>query len=228
MSGNDVSVSTSLQIPVYGVDAMSGKVGKSAGIHRANPDGSINNNVGSTIGTGKYQTTPTINLGRNAMEIWGNSKNQLISMLDKFIFFVLLLGITSHACSQNNEKILYMLPDDVEVQASNYIKRVSKQQEYLFYFVLNKKPDTTYRLDIVHYKAESSKGLIYWVKSTNRHVVVNQERYPLLLDYDYLFSTKQPSNIGNYGEREGQILITMPIHVGFYIDFNKDGIVKTK
>ena len=74
MSGNDVSVSTSLQIPVYGVDAMSGKVGKSAGIHRANPDGSINNNIGLTIGTGKYQTTPTINLGRNAMEIWGNSK----------------------------------------------------------------------------------------------------------------------------------------------------------
>jgi hypothetical protein len=33
MSGNDVSVSTSLQIPIYGVDAMSGKVGKPAGIH---------------------------------------------------------------------------------------------------------------------------------------------------------------------------------------------------
>lgn len=155
-------------------------------------------------------------------------KNQLISMLDKFLFFVLLLGITSNTCSQNKEKILYMLPDDVEVQASNYIKRVSKQQEYLFYFVLNKKPDTTYRLDIVHYKAESSESIIYWVKSTNRHIVVNQERYPLLLDYDYVFSTKQPSSIGNYGEREGQILKTMPIHEGFYIDFNKDGIIKTK
>lgn len=74
MSGNDVSVATSLQIPVYGVDAMSGRVGKPRGVHRANPDGTINNKIGKTTGSGKYQTTPTINMGRNAMEIWGKSK----------------------------------------------------------------------------------------------------------------------------------------------------------
>jgi hypothetical protein len=80
-------------------------------------------------------------------------KNQLISMLGKFLFFVLLLGISSNACSQNKEKILYMLPDDVEVQASNYLKRVSKQQEYFFYFVLNKKPDTVGFPFLVQFKS---------------------------------------------------------------------------
>ncbi len=64
MSPNDVNTATSMQIPVYGIDAMSGKQGSPANIHRANPNGSINNKVG---------TTQTISMGRQAMEIWGRS-----------------------------------------------------------------------------------------------------------------------------------------------------------
>lgn len=155
-------------------------------------------------------------------------KNQLINMLDKFLFFVLLLGMTSNARSQNSEKILYMLPDDVEIQVNDYVTRMNNQKKYLFYFVLNKKPDATYRLNSVHYVNKRKKDIIYWVKSTNRYLVVNKKIFPLLLDYDYVFSTRKPSKIGNFGEREGQILKTMPIHEGFFIDFDKNGIIKTK
>lgn len=152
--------------------------------------------------------------------------NQLIDMISRVLYFVLLIAISGNACSQEVEKILYVVPDDVEVQVNKYIERVKKQKEYLIYFVLSKKSDAAFRLDVVSYKEINKENVIYWVKSTNRYVVINQDKYPLLLDYDYVFSTKQPSNIGNFGEREGYILKTMPINEGYHIDFNRDGIIK--
>ena len=74
MSDNDVGVSTSLQIPIYAVDAMSGRSGKPVRIHRANPNGTIDNNIGKTIGGGKHQISTSIDLGRDALRIWGQSK----------------------------------------------------------------------------------------------------------------------------------------------------------
>ena len=65
MSSQDVQTATLLQVPVYGIDAMNGKQGSPANIHRANPDGSIQHKIG---------TTQTILMGQQAMEIWGRSK----------------------------------------------------------------------------------------------------------------------------------------------------------
>lgn len=67
----DVPTAVDRQVPIYGVDAMSrtGRVGSAGNIHRANPNGTVNNNVGSTKGQG----SATFNIGRNALEIWGKS-----------------------------------------------------------------------------------------------------------------------------------------------------------
>lgn len=65
MSPQDVQTATLLQVPVYGIDAMNGKQGSPANIHRANPDGTIQHKIG---------TTQTILMGQQAMEIWGRSK----------------------------------------------------------------------------------------------------------------------------------------------------------
>jgi hypothetical protein len=75
MSGFDTGTASSLQIAVYGADAMSGSggVGRSANINRANPDGSTTNNVGRTIGTGKHVNTSPFNIGLDALKIWGRS-----------------------------------------------------------------------------------------------------------------------------------------------------------
>jgi len=48
-------------------------IGKPANFHRANPDGTINNNIGKTIGAGKHKTTSNFQFGRTSMIVWGKS-----------------------------------------------------------------------------------------------------------------------------------------------------------
>lgn len=72
MSNQDKATSISMQIPIYGIDAMSGKIGRPSAIHRVSPDGIIKNKIGTTVGTGNH-TRPGISIGRNALEIWGIS-----------------------------------------------------------------------------------------------------------------------------------------------------------
>jgi hypothetical protein len=71
MSDKDKNTAQSMQIPIYGLDAISGsgRSGNSANIHRANPNGTIDLKVGKTKGTG----IGTYNIGKNAMELWGRS-----------------------------------------------------------------------------------------------------------------------------------------------------------
>ncbi len=71
--GFDVPTAQNMQIGIYGLDAMDGRAGKSAGIHRANPDGTINNKVGKTIGVGTNAKNPPFNFGIDALKIWGKS-----------------------------------------------------------------------------------------------------------------------------------------------------------
>lgn len=52
MSETDKNTSKSAGIPIYGVNAMSGRQGSSQWIHRVSPDGTITNNVGKTKGSG--------------------------------------------------------------------------------------------------------------------------------------------------------------------------------
>ncbi|GAA3913113.1 hypothetical protein GCM10022209_01850 [Chitinophaga oryziterrae] len=75
MSEFDQNTSNSMQIPIYGIDAMngSGNTGKPANINRANPDGTKTNNIGKTQGAGKYNTNAGFNIGLNALRIWGRS-----------------------------------------------------------------------------------------------------------------------------------------------------------
>ncbi|MBR2134753.1 MAG: hypothetical protein IJ855_00825 [Bacteroidales bacterium] len=51
-------------IPVYAVDAMKKRKGKQVPIHRANPDGTIDNNIGYTIGMGPFNA---FDIARDAM-----------------------------------------------------------------------------------------------------------------------------------------------------------------
>jgi RHS repeat-associated protein len=52
MSELDKNTSNAAGIPIYGVNAMSGRQGSSQSIHRVTPDGTITNNVGKTKGSG--------------------------------------------------------------------------------------------------------------------------------------------------------------------------------
>ena len=69
----DVPTSQSLQIAIYGIDAMtgSGVLGAAANINRANPDGTTTNSVGCTSGTGQ---SGTFNIGLDALRFWSGKK----------------------------------------------------------------------------------------------------------------------------------------------------------
>jgi RHS repeat-associated protein len=66
---HDVPTARSVQIPVYGVDAMDNRpAGTPAGIHRVSPNGTITNNVG--------KTSSGFNIARDAMQLWGRRYNK--------------------------------------------------------------------------------------------------------------------------------------------------------
>ena len=74
MSQKDKETSQKMQIPIYGVDAMksSGDIGTAAYIHMVNPAGVQQKKIGRTIGSSKSRSK-TINIGKQALEIWGRS-----------------------------------------------------------------------------------------------------------------------------------------------------------
>lgn len=75
MSETDIATSVSRQIPIYGVDAMSGsgRFGVPANINRANPNGTTTNNIGNTLGTGNNINPNPFGIGLDALRIWGAS-----------------------------------------------------------------------------------------------------------------------------------------------------------
>ena len=76
MSELDRNTAMELQIPIYGIDAMSGsgKQGASANINRVDPDGTRHLKIGNTMGI-KNKNKDPIDIGRQSLEIWGRSKS---------------------------------------------------------------------------------------------------------------------------------------------------------
>lgn len=90
MSDTDQLAARYLQVPIYGIDAMNGRPGDAARIHRANPDPdpgagipTQDLNVGETCGTaavrsaatsGQGTAAPGFDIGLDALKIWGRSR----------------------------------------------------------------------------------------------------------------------------------------------------------
>jgi hypothetical protein len=144
----------------------------------------------------------------------------------KTVFVIIAIVLMNNVYSQENKEILYILPDNVETALNKHIEHIIKKKELDVYFTLNRMSKDKYKIDVTFYSPKKEKQLTYWIRVTNRYVVINKEKYPLLLDYDYNFSTKKPHCIGKYGEREGNIQRTIVIHEGYSVLFNKFGIIK--
>lgn len=70
-SDQDKTTASDLNIPIYSIDAFSGRsTGRASNINRVTPGGTKTNRVGKTKGTG----TGTFNLGRDALEIYGGKR----------------------------------------------------------------------------------------------------------------------------------------------------------
>ncbi len=148
-----------------------------------------------------------------------------------YILFILLSVVLSlKSQTKNKDSILYIMPDKVELQLYEYINSLDSSK-YSFEFFLSKLDKDKYRICVGIW---SNLNTNYWHNNTNRFILIDEKKYPLWYDYDVTFSTKNKSNLGKMGSREGQILKIHPIFDGYTIDFNlkgeifseNDGVVK--
>jgi hypothetical protein len=86
MSPADSTVAVCAQIPIYGIDAMDGRIGTRGFIHRANPQSTQDRFIGKTWGRKGYKAKPLFNLGVDALTRWGKASTpdfKCIDSLDK-------------------------------------------------------------------------------------------------------------------------------------------------
>lgn len=133
------------------------------------------------------------------------------------------LILSGFAHPVNEERILYVFPDDVETAIDRYMESLSDSEELRFVLTLYKKTDGTYEIFVNSHDADNG-GSLYWERVTNRYAVINNRECPLLFDYDYDFGTSRPSEIGTSGERAGQVPRVISVNDGFHLTFSKQGI----
>lgn len=71
ISSLDQDTARRLAIPIMAIDAMGSSPGRPQAVHLATPDGNGFNNIGKTVGTGRYSVPASIDIGRLFMETWG-------------------------------------------------------------------------------------------------------------------------------------------------------------
>ncbi len=136
------------------------------------------------------------------------------------IIFVVIVGFTTPPVNNEN-RILYVFPDEVEVALNDYIKNLKKiNKDFQFNLILYKEADGNYRVFVSYYEP-SKRSLTYsvlvdWPECSDRRVIINDEEYPLVFDHDYDFGTPDPLNISEFGKRDETILRVMLICDGFY------------
>jgi len=137
------------------------------------------------------------------------------------IIFLILITSAKLKCQNNKDSIIYILPDNIELMIFEYTEKIDTLK-YNFEFFLSRIGDEEFKINISLFKRYNDN---FWYNNTNRYILINNKRYPLILDYDSLFSTSKPVNLGKMGKREGYILRSTFIYDGFSISFNKEGKV---
>lgn len=146
-------------------------------------------------------------------------------IMKKCISIILtFFALSGFAQSAPDNKILYVFPDDVEVAIDQYIESLPNKEGLQFVFTLYKNGDGTYEIYVNSCSTDDKNTIPYWHQITNRYAVINKGLYPLLFDYDYDFGAPKPSEIGTYGQREGQVLRIISCNDGFHLTFSKSGI----
>jgi len=136
-----------------------------------------------------------------------------------FINLFLLISIVSCKAQQKGD-VTYLLPDDVEVELNTHLSKSSGFN----YMVLFDSEDY-YELFVINDNEYAERPYGSFITATNRNILVNDKSYPLLLDYDFNFSTTDTVNIGEFGKRDGMVKKVQPIFHGYSIKFTNKGIV---
>jgi hypothetical protein len=140
-------------------------------------------------------------------------------MTMKLIYLFVIMSLTS-CNAQKKGDVTYLLPDDVEIELNEHLS----QSTDFNYMVLFSSKDF-YELFVINDNEYAKRPYGSFITATNRNVMVNGKNYPLLLDYDFNFSTTDTINIGEFGKRDGMVKKVQPIFHGYSIKFTNKGIV---
>lgn len=144
-------------------------------------------------------------------------------MINKLFVFCLFLFTITLIKAQEKDSILYIIPDSVEVRIYEETKKIDLSK-FNLYFFLSKIDKNIYRINYSSFPNDS-KSKNPWIDNTNRFLIVNNRKFPLIFDYDSSFSTQTNTMLGSFGEREGNIQRSYIIFEGYSITFKRDGTI---
>ena len=121
----------------------------------------------------------------------------------KYIYIIILINIilliscSSVKNNTNQEKIIYVIPDTVQIWFNNVIEKSnSLSQKENIYFIIGQTERNNKRL--YNIKLCDANKLDFkddfFVKNTNRYVYIKGDLFPLLNDVDQIFSTRDYNN----------------------------------
>lgn len=145
-------------------------------------------------------------------------------MMKKLIVLLFVFACCRVNLYAQSQRILYFLPDSVEVRIDNYMESKKNFKCNSIYFLL-KKDSSIYNITIIPLVPDSDSNILHWVSVTNRYILINQTYYPLLFDYDFSFSTPDSVHVGEFGHREGNIKKLHLIAHRYTIFFKMNGSI---
>jgi hypothetical protein len=149
----------------------------------------------------------------------GEKCNPFVQMIKtNVLIFSLIAGSLWCKGQSSSSRILYVLPDSVEIAANGYIQRlVAPSVTKQFYCLLSSGGNDTCTITITPYEERARTIITKWLSHSNRSVMINKTEYPLLTDLDFRFGLPpDENNIGQMGKRDGYISKVHAIPHAFY------------
>jgi len=139
-------------------------------------------------------------------------KKELLSF---FIFF-----FSFNVYCNSTDSIIYIMPDNVEIKLNEYVMDIKQRSpNYQFYFYFSRIDKFSYRIFPANL-TEMNK----WAYKTNRFILINKNKYPLVFDYDIRFNSYKQEEVGEFENRfDGLIKNSTIIFEGYSITFDWDG-----
>lgn len=103
---------------------------------------------------------------------------------------------------QTQDSIVYIVPDSVEIMLNKEIQsRKSDRENIDWGFYLSKETNGLFTLHLIE-----CNNLNLLLKNSNRYLLVDSTKYPLLFDYDIRFASYGKREIGEMGSRFGGVV----------------------
>lgn len=140
--------------------------------------------------------------------------------MKNIIILLFLILPCSYIIGQNQDSIVYIVPDSVEIMLNKEIQsRKSYRKDIDCGLYLSKGSNGMFTLHLIEYN-----DFNFHLKNSNRYLLVDSTKYPLLFDYDIEFASYGKREIREMGSRfDGVIPKNYYIIEGYSISFDLFG-----